>query len=95
MEYLSWQRQGNVAEVILDRPPANALANEVISELDLLLDELENEPNVRVVLIYGKGDFFRGRILRNLQLSKMAKNFLLSLLMGSKCLIALNISPNL
>jgi len=58
MEYLLWQRQGNVAEVILDRPPANALANEVISELDLLLDELENEPNVRVVLIYGKGRFF-------------------------------------
>lgn len=58
MEYLSWQRQGYVAEVVIHRPPANALARELITELDRLLDELENEPNVRVVLIYGKGKFF-------------------------------------
>ena len=58
MENLSWTLEGNVASVLIQRPPANALASGLISEIDALLNELEENRDVRVILLKGEGRFF-------------------------------------
>jgi enoyl-CoA hydratase len=58
MENLSWSLEGKVAHVIIQRPPANALASGLIREIDAILDELEGNPEVRVILLKGEGRFF-------------------------------------
>ncbi len=50
-----------VAVVTFSRPPANALASAVLKELSTLLDELETDPDVRVVLLHGEGRVFLSR----------------------------------
>ncbi len=58
MENLSWSLEGKVATVLIQRPPANALASGLIREIDSLLDELEENGDVRVILLKGEGRFF-------------------------------------
>lgn len=58
MEFLSWKEEDGVAIVTINRPPANALAQQLIAELDELLDEMEKADNVRVLLLHGEGRFF-------------------------------------
>ncbi|NQD68531.1 enoyl-CoA hydratase, partial [Bacillus haikouensis] len=58
MEHLSWSLEGKVAHVIIQRPPANALASGLIREIDAILDELEGNRDVRVILLKGEGRFF-------------------------------------
>jgi enoyl-CoA hydratase len=58
MENLSWSLEGKVAHVTIQRPPANALASGLIREVDAILDELEGNPEVRVILLKGEGRFF-------------------------------------
>lgn len=43
-------KEGAVAEVAIDNPPANALTNELYERLQTLADELENDPAVRAVV---------------------------------------------
>jgi len=47
---LTVTREGAVAEVTIDNPPANALTNELYERLQALADELENDPSVRAVV---------------------------------------------
>jgi enoyl-CoA hydratase len=58
MEFLSWKVEDGVAIVTLNRPPANALARQLIEELDTILDEVEQDDSARVVLLHGEGRFF-------------------------------------
>ncbi|XXM70971.1 enoyl-CoA hydratase [Lysinibacillus sphaericus] len=58
MENLSWTLEGKVAHVTIQRPPANALASGLIREIDGILDDIEGNPEVRVILIKGEGRFF-------------------------------------
>ncbi|GIN22136.1 enoyl-CoA hydratase [Siminovitchia fordii] len=58
MEFLSVSKENNAAFIKIDRPPANALSTEVIRELDQQLEELENDKNVRAILLFGEGRFF-------------------------------------
>lgn len=58
MEYITWKQEGRVAEIILNRPPANALSSALIEEIDAVLDEIGSKSDVRVVLIFGEGRFF-------------------------------------
>ena len=58
MESLSWSLEGKVATVLIQRPPANALASGLIKEIDSVLDELEENAEVRVILLKGEGRFF-------------------------------------
>jgi enoyl-CoA hydratase len=58
MENLSWSLEGKVAHVTIQRPPANALASGLIREIDAILDEMEGNPEVRVILLKGEGRFF-------------------------------------
>lgn len=58
MEFLSWKAEDGVAIVTINRPPANALAQQLIRELDELLNEIEQNDDVRAVLLHGEGRFF-------------------------------------
>ncbi|MER1999347.1 MAG: enoyl-CoA hydratase [Lysinibacillus sp.] len=58
MEFLSWKVEDNVAIVTINRPPANALARQLIEELDGILDEIAADDSARVVLLHGEGRFF-------------------------------------
>lgn len=58
MEFLSWKVDDGVAIVTINRPPANALATQLIAELDGILDEIAQEDSARVVLLHGEGRFF-------------------------------------
>lgn len=58
MEFLSWKVEDAVAIVTINRPPANALAKQLIEELDGILDEIAADDSARVVLLHGEGRFF-------------------------------------
>jgi enoyl-CoA hydratase len=47
---LTVTKDGAVAEVAIDNPPANALTNELYERLQTLVDELENDRSVRAVV---------------------------------------------
>ncbi|PAE24125.1 MULTISPECIES: enoyl-CoA hydratase [Bacillaceae] len=58
MEYLKWSHSDFVATITIERPPANALSSGVLKELSAVLDEVEDNSEVRVILIHGEGRFF-------------------------------------
>jgi enoyl-CoA hydratase len=58
MKYLTWDLEEHVAFITIQRPPANALASDLILELSEILDELEENKVVRVLLLQGEGRFF-------------------------------------
>ncbi|WP_456273816.1 enoyl-CoA hydratase [Bacillus sp. AK031] len=58
MQYLSCKIESQTALITIQRPPANALASDLIIELDALMDELESNEDVRVLLLHGEGRFF-------------------------------------
>ncbi|MGM0780059.1 MAG: enoyl-CoA hydratase [Bacillota bacterium] len=58
MEYLKWSHNDFVATITIERPPANALSSGVLKELSAVLDEVEDNSEVRVILIHGEGRFF-------------------------------------
>ncbi|WP_102691128.1 enoyl-CoA hydratase [Rummeliibacillus pycnus] len=58
MEYLNYTVDEGVAITTINRPPANALSRALIEEVNLLLDAVENDEDVRVVLLHGEGRFF-------------------------------------
>ncbi|MCM3704500.1 MULTISPECIES: enoyl-CoA hydratase [Cytobacillus] len=58
MEYLKWSHSDFVAKITIERPPANALSSGVLKELSAVLDEVEDNNEVRVILIHGEGRFF-------------------------------------
>ena len=58
MEFLSWKVEDGVAVVSINRPPANALSQGLIKEVDELLDAVEHDEAVRVIVLHGEGRFF-------------------------------------
>ncbi|MEK4028609.1 MULTISPECIES: enoyl-CoA hydratase [Bacillaceae] len=58
MEYISWKREGRTAEILIQRPPANALSSALIADIEQAFSEIEQDHEVRVVLISGEGRFF-------------------------------------
>ncbi|MDM5228931.1 enoyl-CoA hydratase [Cytobacillus sp. NJ13] len=58
MEYLKWSQQDLVATITIERPPANALSSGLLKELSAVLDEVEDNEEIRVILIHGEGRFF-------------------------------------
>lgn len=58
MEFLTVERQDGVAIATINRPPANALARALILEIDALLDAVENDDEIRVIVLRGEGRFF-------------------------------------
>lgn len=58
MEFLSWKVEEGVAIATISRPPANALSQGLIQDVNALLDAVENDENVRVIVLHGEGRFF-------------------------------------
>ncbi len=59
LSYVRVERHGPVAWVLLDRPETlNALSSELLGELDATFGELENDVDLRVVVLAGSGPVF-------------------------------------
>ncbi len=58
MEFIKLSSENKVAHVTLNRPPANAVASDVLRELSEVLSQLENDKATKVILISGEGKFF-------------------------------------
>ena len=58
MEFLSWQVEEGVAIATISRPPANALSQGLIKDVDAFLDAVEQDEAVRVIVLHGEGRFF-------------------------------------
>ena len=57
-EFVRIERQGAVATIRLDRPPANALAREVSLELSSTAKEVRADDDVRAVVVWGGEHIF-------------------------------------
>lgn len=55
MPVVTWQRDGAVGLVTLDRPPLNILNLQARNELDSCLDEIEMDPGLRAIVLFGAG----------------------------------------
>ena len=47
-----------IAALTIDHPPANALSNAVLKDIDAAIDSVASDPAVKVIIITGKGRFF-------------------------------------
>ncbi|MGA9594517.1 MAG: enoyl-CoA hydratase-related protein [Acidimicrobiia bacterium] len=59
MGLVEYTVHGAVAEIVMDRPPVNALSSELISDIDDAVAEASN-PAIRAVVIHGKKHFAAG-----------------------------------
>jgi enoyl-CoA hydratase len=66
MSALGVERQGDVAVVVLDRPPVNAVDHAALLEISEVFVGLADDPSVRAVIFTGAGDraFMAGLDLR-------------------------------
>lgn len=58
MNLLNYKVENRIATVSINRPPANALATELLKELNEVVDKIENDADVKVVILHGEGRFF-------------------------------------
>jgi len=58
LEYLKWSIEDRIATITLDRPPANALSSGLLREISGVLDEIEENSEIRAIVIHGHGRFF-------------------------------------
>ena len=58
MEFINLTNENKVAHITLNRPPANAVASDVLRELSEAFTQIEEDPNTKVILISGEGRFF-------------------------------------
>jgi crotonobetainyl-CoA hydratase len=54
--FIKMTRNGHVLEIVLDRPPANAITPEVGAELHRAFCELRDDPELRVAILTGAGE---------------------------------------
>ncbi len=58
MNTLHLHKENQVAYVAINRPPANALASELLQDLSSMLDTIEEQDDIRTVVLHGEGRFF-------------------------------------
>ncbi|QHT47357.1 enoyl-CoA hydratase [Bacillus sp. SB49] len=58
MSTLACKVKGNVAEVTIESPPANALSSAILKDLEQQLNEIEADKSVKAILLKGEGKFF-------------------------------------
>ena len=61
-KFVRSEQRGNVLEVTLDRPPANAITREVSRELHAAFCELRDDAELRVGILTGNGPVFQRRL---------------------------------
>jgi len=55
---IKYKETGNIAQLTIESPPANALSSSIIQEIDQYLDDIERNPKMKAVVIHGEGRFF-------------------------------------
>ncbi|MER2090609.1 MAG: enoyl-CoA hydratase [Sporosarcina sp.] len=53
---VSWSLEKNIAKIVIDNPPVNVLSANVIEQLTFAVDEIENNPDVKVIVLTGVGE---------------------------------------
>ncbi|MBN6188287.1 enoyl-CoA hydratase [Aneurinibacillus sp. BA2021] len=56
VQVVSWMRERQIAKVVIDNPPVNVINADVIEQLTLVIEEIENDPEIKVVIFTGKGE---------------------------------------
>jgi len=51
-----YEKQGHIAKMTLNRPPANSINLAVLLDIEKVLDDVEADKDVRVLIITGAGD---------------------------------------
>jgi enoyl-CoA hydratase/carnithine racemase len=51
-----YEKQGSIATLTLNRPPANSVNLATLEDIEKALDETENDKNIRVLVITGAGE---------------------------------------
>lgn len=67
--YLKYEKKGPVGVITLDRPPVNALCNEMVLEIDEVFNLLTKDEEIRAVIITGAGEkaFMAGADIKELE----------------------------
>lgn len=55
---VTWQKEGNIAVIEIDNPPVNALSKEVSEQLVSCFKEVEEDEDIRAVVLTGAGEKF-------------------------------------
>jgi len=55
-ENLTYEIKDNIALVTINRPPANSWSLAAMEDFEKILDEIEGDPDIRVVIITGAGE---------------------------------------
>ena len=58
MSKLSLEVQDNIATLVIDSPPANALSTTLLKQLEEKLHIIENNESVKAIILKGEGRFF-------------------------------------
>ena len=58
MDFVRYETAGPVATITVDHPPANALSNQVLAEIESSLSQAEADADVRAVILTGAGEKF-------------------------------------
>ena len=58
MDFVRYETDGPVATITVDHPPANALSNQVLAEIEASLNQAEADAGVRAVIFTGAGEKF-------------------------------------
>lgn len=53
---VSWTLEDGIVTITIDNPPVNVLDARVIDQLSQVVDEVENERNVKAIILTGSGD---------------------------------------
>ncbi|MEH7526378.1 enoyl-CoA hydratase [Bacillus sp. JJ1503] len=56
VQVVSWSKQGQIAKIVIDNPPVNVLSAGVLEQLNLVIDEIESDSEIKAVIITGEGD---------------------------------------
>lgn len=64
---------GQIAEVVINRPPVNALARHTYRQISEAFDSFADDPDIRVVILTGAGSkaFCAGRDIKDLQQERL------------------------
>ncbi|SDM96953.1 enoyl-CoA hydratase [Sediminibacillus halophilus] len=58
MSTIHYQKSGQVASLTISSPPANALSRSILEKLEAILDEVEQEQDIKALILKGEGKFF-------------------------------------
>ncbi len=58
LKYVHVNIENKIAKLVIDHPPANALSEAVLSDLEAAIDSVSSDSAVKVIIITGQGRFF-------------------------------------